>query len=152
MATVGGTLARLVATATARAAAVVLGFAATCALLGMTWGVQDVTLSLHRAEAPALTLAGRVEGVMPGAARAALRLTLTNGAAAAARVTTVTATTTGVTNAPASCAASLRLGAWHGALTVPGRGSAAVTLPVALPADLPAACAAATWALSYTAY
>lgn len=151
VATVGRTLARLAGVAVLRAVAVLSGVAIGAAVLGVTWGAHDVALAMHAPETSELTLAGSVDGLAPGVP-GTLRLTATNAADSPARVATVTATVTGVSNAPASCTDRLVVGAWHGALTVPGGGTAAVTVPVTLPADVPAACAGATWALRYTAY
>jgi hypothetical protein len=60
---------------------------------------------------------------------------------------------TGVANGPAHCDGGyLDVGEWHGTVTVPARGAATVTLPVALSAGLPAECATVAWGLLYTAH
>jgi hypothetical protein len=146
----GGTFGRLVRIAVLRAVVVMLGFAATLAVATAAFAAQDVALDVHGA-GPGLTISGGVSGVAPGA-RASLHLTLANAATTPAHVSTVTAVTSGVSGAPASCAAYLSVADWHGTVAVPAHGRATVDLAVAVSAEMTDACAGATWDLRYTAY
>lgn len=133
-------VARLVTTAVRRAAAVTCGLA----LAGAALGAQDVLIAMRPADAATpLTLEGDVSGVVAGGPAGTLRVTLRNSSARDAAVGTVRAD---VTRGPGGCPLTVR--AWTGSLTVPARGSAAVTLPVTAPAG----CGGARWALAYTAY
>jgi hypothetical protein len=99
-----------------------------------------------------LRIVASISGVVPGS-RATLTLTLRNGAAEARDVSRVRAEVTGVERGPRACdPAYLTTGEWRGAVSVPGRGTSTVSVPVELSADLPAECATVSWGLAYTAY
>jgi len=92
------------------------------------------------------TIAGSVGGLYPGAS-AQLVLTVSNPQPFAIDVTSITTT---VGNPSASCSASnLTVAAFSGNLTVPGRGSAKVTVPVALSHAAPDACQGVEFPLTY---
>lgn len=154
MGTVGTTLAHLVRAALLRAGVVLAGFVAAGTVAGVAWGVQDVAFSMGEPPGGDLTIEGSISGVAAGSPSAPLRLTLRNPAAEPRAVTRVRADSTGVEDGPAACgqAGLLAVGEWTGLVTVPARGTATVTLPVAVSVELPAECVAVTWGLAYTAY
>jgi hypothetical protein len=153
--TAGRTLAHLGATALVRAGVVLAGFTVAAGVAGVAWGAQDVALSMAGPEGgDPITIEGNISGVVAGAPSAPLRLTLRNPGNDARTVTRVRADSTGVPAGPAACDAArlLSVGEWHGTVTVPARGTAHVTLPVAVAVALPAECAGLAWGLVYTAY
>ena len=141
------TLRSLTVSAALRAGAVLAGVAAA----GAAWGASGaVGLTAAEASGGSLSVEGSLGGVRAGAPSAPMRLTLRNAGPAPRAVTRVS---TAVSSARAGCPARhLAVGDWAGHLTVPARGSATVTVPVALDADLPARCRDVTWGLVYTAY
>jgi hypothetical protein len=141
------TAARLCGVAVARAAALCAGGVAVAAF---GFGAQDLVLTASPGGADAaIRITGDVSGLVPGGASVPLTLTLWNPSGVAASVTAVTARPAGT---PRCAAGYLAVGAWRGALVVPPRGSARVTLPVRLAAGTPDACASAAWGLAYTAH
>lgn len=147
------TLGGLCGTALLRSAALLAGVAVAGAATGVSFAAQDVALTTADRQADPLRIDGSISGVVAGAPSASLTLTLTNAGDDARRVRSVRADTTGVVTGPESCDNGyLTAGSWVGDVTVPARGTATVTLPVAVSADLPPACAAVTWGLLYTAH
>ena len=130
-------------------AGVLVAGAATSA----SFAAQDVALTMGERPADLLRIEGSISGVVAGAPSAALTLTLRNAGDDARDVTRVRADSTGVAEGPAHCDGDhLAVGQWRGAVTVPARGTATVTIPVAVSADLPADCATVVWGLLYTAH
>jgi hypothetical protein len=147
-----GKLGGLCAVALTRTAALLSGVLVAAAATGVSFAAQDVALSVDEAPPTPLTIEGSISGIVPGAS-ATLALTLRNASDAPHPVTRVRADGTGVAVGPGHCDNGyLELGEWRGAVTVPARGTATVTLPVAISAGLPAECATVVWGLLYTAY
>ncbi|HEX8003371.1 MAG TPA: hypothetical protein VF519_11825 [Mycobacteriales bacterium] len=138
--------------AVTRTAAVLAGVLVAGAATGVSFAAQDVALTTGERPADPLRIDGSIEGVVAGE-HAWLTLTLTNGGAGPRAVTRVHVEPTGVVSGPASCDNGyLTAGEWRGAVTVPARGTATVTVPVAVAAGLPAGCDSVVWGLLYTAY
>jgi hypothetical protein len=94
----------------------------------------------------AFVVSGNVEDLRPGGTRPMV-LTVRNPNSVAIRVTSITVSAGG---AGGGCtAASLTLPHWTGSLQVPKRGTAAVTVDVALKPTAPDACRGAQWPLTY---
>jgi hypothetical protein len=108
---------------------------------GTTPGAAQITLG-HAS----FRIAGSVAGLYPGFTKV-LVLTVTNPQFFRIVVTSITTTVKG---ASSTCLASnLSVKAFSGQLSVPGRGSAKVSVPASLALGAPDACIGATFPLSF---
>lgn len=138
--------------AVTRTVALLAGVLVAGAATGVSFAAQDVALTRGERPIAPLRIDGSIAGVVAGE-HAALTLTLTNDGAEPRTVTRVHVDPTGVVSGPERCDNGyLTAGEWRGAVTVPGRGSATVHVPVAVAAGLPDECATVVWGLLYTAY
>jgi hypothetical protein len=139
-------------TALARTAALLAGVLVVSAATGVSFAVQDVAMTTAERTAELLRIDGSISGVVAGAPKAALTLTLTNAGDAPRHVSSVRGDVTGVAAGPAGCDGDwLTVGEWEGHVRVPAHGTATVAVPVAVSAALPAGCATVVWGLLYTA-
>jgi hypothetical protein len=139
--------AHLLFVAVRRALALMAAVLAVMAVIGLSWGAQDVLLSVSGPSDPAVTITGTVDGLTPGRTTT-LHLTLRNPGSREAPITVVRAVPT---DSPRCAASYVTTGDWHGAIVVPANGSADVALPITVSATLPARCAGAAWRLDYSA-
>ncbi|HZQ77990.1 MAG TPA: hypothetical protein VFE55_11710 [Acidimicrobiia bacterium] len=109
-------------------------------------GRQVVNGDTNDPAAQSFVVSGDVDGLAPGVTRT-LSLTLSNPNDGAISVRSLTVT---VGDGRGGCTAgNVEVGPWAGPVLVPGRGRAAVSLPVTMLDSAPGVCQGATFPLTY---